>query len=96
MVRIGKYVIKGDSTNYMVGDALIRPEGSKTGEPGTEYYRYFKYHKEFSGALRIVFSLMCRDVCAGDELISLEDAIRDMRRVEAHIQELLQGKVDGL
>lgn len=97
MVKINsRYMVKADGNCFMVCDILTYPEGSKSGKAGEHYYRPFAYCTTFKQALECVFKALCRDVVSGGEILTVQQAIADMRRVEAEVQAIFDQEAEGL
>ena len=95
MIRIGdQYMITADSCCYTVNDIMTRGENTK--DPGSEYLRPLTYHGTLSQALEGVSARMQRAVVTAPGEISLSEAIRRIRDVEAKIGRMIEGRTGGV
>lgn len=95
MIRIGdRYMITADDRCFVVNDILKR--GQNTKDPGSEYLRPVAYHCTLTGALEGVAKRLQRDVVADPTEMSLNEAIRRMRDIEAKIGRMIEGRTGGI
>lgn len=97
MIRMGdKYVIKGDGTCITAFDIMIRPNDGATWKAGDEYYRPFAHGSTLTEVLTSLAKRLKRNAISGDDVITLEEAIRRMQAVEHTIDALIKEGTGGV